>query len=216
MRLRPEWTSLRAAARGKGDSARRAALAVIDRFGFLQLDTVSIVGARSHSIVELSRLCGVSPALGEELLVADAPLFEYWGHEASWLPIELHPRFEFRRRAFRTHPWWGDIINENNPLACRLMKRIRDEGPLRSVEMEGPGGRGWWDFKSAKRTYAYYCLPVLADEMLIGRVDLKADRKAHTLRVLSRHFEAKRPSAVYRTAMENAWTCFADGLSLDG
>ena len=149
--LKPEWTGFPQRARGKGKRVRDAATAVIRRFGYLQLDTVSIAGARSHTIVLLSRLEGFDPTLGEELLRPGAPLFEYWGHEASWIPLELYPAFEFRRREFRRHPWWGDVVGEHPDVARNLRRRIRDEGPLRSIDMEGGGSRGWWDLKIAKR-----------------------------------------------------------------
>jgi uncharacterized protein YcaQ len=149
--LKPEWTGFPRRGQGRGKRARDAAKAVIERFGYLQLDTVSIAGARSHTLVLLSRLDGFAPDLGEALLQPGAPLFEYWGHEASWIPLELYPAFEFRRRAFRHHPWWGDIVGKHPDVARNLRRRIRDEGPIRSVEMEGRGSRGWWNLKVAKR-----------------------------------------------------------------
>lgn len=149
--LDPKRTGLPGRARGKGKRARDAAHAVLDRFGYLQLDTVSIAGARSHAIVLHSRLDGLDPSLGEELLVPGAPLFEYWGHEASWIPLDLYPHFGWRRRAFRSHPWWGDIVGAHPKVADRLLRRIRDEGPLRSVDMEGKGSSGWWDLKLSKK-----------------------------------------------------------------
>ncbi len=149
--LKPEWTGLPCRAKGRGKRALRGAISVVQRFGYLQLDTVSIAGARSHTIVLLSRLEGFAPSLGEELLRPGNPLFEYWGHEASWIPTDLYGAFDFRRHDFRTHPWWGDVVGENPEIAERLMRRIRDEGPLRSIDMEGKGSSGWWNLKTAKR-----------------------------------------------------------------
>ena len=149
--LNPEPTGLPRRARGRSPSAFAAAQAVIGRFGYLQLDTVSVAGARSHTIVLLSRLEGLDAAVGEELLRPGAPLFEYWGHEASWIPLSLYPAFEFRRREFRHHPWWGDLVGAHPKEAAELRRRIRDEGPLRSAEMEGRTGKGWWDLGVVKR-----------------------------------------------------------------
>ena len=59
--LRPEWTGLPRDGRGAGRRARRAALAVVRRFGYLQLDTVSVAGARSHTLVLLARPAGMAP-----------------------------------------------------------------------------------------------------------------------------------------------------------
>ncbi len=149
--LKPEWTQLpsRVPARGGESAAQRAALLLIERFGYLQLDTVSVAGARSHALVLLSRLAGYPPKLGESLLQPGAPLFEFWGHEASWIPLDMYPLFEFRRNA--PHPWWGDVLAEHPKVAKGLLARIRAEGPLRSIDMEGRGSRGWWDLKLTKR-----------------------------------------------------------------
>ncbi len=152
--LKPSWLGLPQKATGKGKRARDAALRIVRHFGYLQLDTVSIAGARSHAIVLHSRLDGFDPQLGEELLRPGEPLFEYWGHEASWLPSELYPTFEFRRQDYAHHPWWGDLIGEHPKVAAGLRERIREEGPLRSVDLEGRGSRGWWDLKLVKKVAA--------------------------------------------------------------
>jgi uncharacterized protein YcaQ len=149
--LQPQWTGMPTAGAGHGKRARAAAHAIIERFGYLQLDTVSVAGVRSHTLVLLARLAGFAPQLGEELLQPNAPLFEYWGHEACWLPLHMYPLFAFRRREFRSHPWWGNIIGKHPKEARDLRKRIREEGPIRSVDMEGRGSRGWWDLKLSKR-----------------------------------------------------------------
>jgi len=149
--LKPGWTDLPSRAAGKGKRARERCHRVIDRFGYLQLDTVSVAGARTHSIVLTSRLDGFDASLGEQLLNGDKALFEYWGHEACWMPMSMYPQFGFRRRDYRVHPWWGDILGKHRKLADELLKRIDQEGPLRSMDLDGASGQGWWDIKLAKR-----------------------------------------------------------------
>lgn len=149
--LAADRTGFPRAARGAGAAAREAAHAIVRWFGYLQLDTVSIAGARSHAIVLLSRLPRMDPALPESLLAPGAPVFEYWGHEACWLPMELYPALEFRRREFRCHPWWGDLVGKHPDVARRILDRVRDEGPLKTGHLEGDRGKGFWELGIGRR-----------------------------------------------------------------
>lgn len=67
-----------------------------------------------------------------------------------------------------------------------------------------------------KRVYGYYVLPFLLDEQLVGRVDLKADRKAGLLRVRGSYAEPEVD--VDRVAREMAGSLMemAEWLGLDG
>ena len=65
-----------------------------------------------------------------------------------------------------------------------------------------------------QRRYGYYCLPVLAGERLIGRVDLKARRSEGRLDVLSIHFESTNPSARDRHALGRALERFSASVAL--
>jgi len=149
--LKPELTGLPTRAAGKGPRARSRCHSIVERFGYLQLDSVSVSGARTHSIVLASRLENLDASLGEELLSPGEPLFEYWGHEACWIDMGLYPCFGFRRREFRVHPWWGDLLGQHPRMVASIMGRVEQEGAFRSVDLEGSGGKGWWDFKLSKR-----------------------------------------------------------------
>jgi uncharacterized protein YcaQ len=49
---------------------------------------------------------------------------------------------------------------------------------------------------AAKRVFGYYTLPVLVDESLVGRIDLKSDRQNGVLRVQSAWHEAGAPAGM--------------------
>lgn len=150
--LKPQLTGMPSRAAGAGKRARTAAYRVLRRFGYLQLDSVSVAGARTHGIVLLSRIEGLAPRLAEGLLAPGEPLFEYWGHEASWLPLELYPLFDFRRREFARHPWWGDVLAEHSDVVDAVLERIGDEGALRSADFRDDRSQaGWWGWGPTKK-----------------------------------------------------------------
>ena len=74
-------------------------------------------------------------------------------------------------------------------------------------------------FKPARqRVYGYYCLPVLAGEKLVARVDLKADRKIRKLNVLSYRFESadakRRVAPADRKALCSAVMRYAAAIGM--
>ena len=80
----------------EAEPTRADMLRTIRRIGLLQLDSVNVL-VRSHYLPLYSRL---GPYAVETLdaLSHKKPraLFEYWGHEASLIPVEYHPLFRWR------------------------------------------------------------------------------------------------------------------------
>ena len=102
---------------------------VLDRIGLIQIDSVNVL-QRAHYFPLFSRL-GPYPT---ELLDRAAyrrprRLFEYWGHEASLLPVELHPLMRWRMA--RDHQWGG--VNRVALEEPKLVDWVRDE-----VRVNGP------------------------------------------------------------------------------
>lgn len=69
---------------------------------------------------------------------------------------------------------------------------------------------------AAKRRYGYYVWPFLLDGRLVGRVDLKADRDAGTLRVVGAFAEPDAPRNAVAAALAGELTTMASWLGLGG
>ena len=87
----------------------------------------------------LSRWPGIDRSLPEELLQPGEPIFEYWGHEASWIPMDLYPAFGFRREEYRSgRTWHSKGIREHPDVAKAILRQVEAEGPMRSLDLKGP------------------------------------------------------------------------------
>lgn len=91
----------------------------------------------------------------DDLLAVDRRVFEYWGHAASYLPIEDYRYYLPKMRAFplRQDKWHKERLAYCGKYLQPVLKRIRDEGPLTAKDFEDDRKRkraGWWDWKPAK------------------------------------------------------------------
>ncbi|HEX2092384.1 MAG TPA: crosslink repair DNA glycosylase YcaQ family protein [Longimicrobiaceae bacterium] len=139
-------------ARPRRRATRADVLAAIRRMGALQIDTIQVV-ARSPYLVLWSRLGDYDPRWLDELL-SEGALFEYWAHEACFLPVEDYPLFRGRMLDPRAMGWKyrAEFMERHREEAERLLARVREWGPVRSADFERRDGRaGWWEWKPEKR-----------------------------------------------------------------
>ncbi|MFN8481800.1 MAG: crosslink repair DNA glycosylase YcaQ family protein [Anaerolineae bacterium] len=128
-------------------------LAAIRRMEVLQIDTIHVV-ARSPYLVLWSRL-GDYPQHWLDDLLAEGHLFEFWSHEASFLPIEDFPLYRARMLddADRRTAWSRGWIESHHAAVAALLDGIRENGAVRSADFERTDGRKgmWWDRKFEKQ-----------------------------------------------------------------
>ena len=128
-------------------------LDAIRRMGVLQIDTISVV-ARSPYLVLWSRLGDYDMEWLDQHL-AEGSLFEYWAHEACFVPIEDYALLRHRMLDPAAMGWkyaqsW---LRDNGAAVAGVLAHIRVNGPTRSSDFERSDGRagGWWEWKPEKR-----------------------------------------------------------------
>jgi uncharacterized protein YcaQ len=128
---------------------------VIDQLGLLQIDSVNVL-VRAQYVPIFSRL-GLYDRTALDAVVAKRPrrYFEYWGHEASLLPVDSYPLLRWRMAdAYRGKGIWRQLeayAGEKRGEAEALLERIRAEGPLAASDLAGSkASRGMWVWSDAK------------------------------------------------------------------
>ncbi|MCR9218628.1 MAG: winged helix DNA-binding domain-containing protein [Alphaproteobacteria bacterium] len=137
---------------------RKAARAL----GVLQIDSVNVL-QRAHFLPLFSRLGPYDEALLEREAYGGRrrSLFEYWGHEASLLPVELQPAFRWRMADAAAgqgiYRGLARFARENRAALTRVRDEIAERGPLAASELEGAerGGGGWWGWGATKQALEY-------------------------------------------------------------
>ncbi|MBB3327715.1 winged helix-turn-helix domain-containing protein [Microlunatus antarcticus] len=120
----------------------RDLVSLTHRLGQLQIDSINVV-TRAHFVPTFSRLGPYDPALLERAAFsAPRRLFEYWGHAASLLDVDLEPLLRFRMRE-GAHAWGGvDAVARANPALVDLVRReIAERGPLSARQLEVEHGQ---------------------------------------------------------------------------
>lgn len=128
----------------------------LDRLALHQIDSVNVL-SRAHYLPAFSRLGVYDTAVLDRDAwgrVSERRVFEYWAHEASLVPLDLHPALRWRMaRADRGEAGYSGMrafAGSRRAEAMALLARIRDEGPLGASDVE-TGRTGWWEWSEPKR-----------------------------------------------------------------
>ena len=129
--------------------------AVIDRIGFVQVDSIYTV-ERAHHMILFARRQSYKPEHLKHLLERDRALFEHRTHDASILPSALFPHWQhrFARDTHRLRDNWRNWFRDGYEVKFdQILRRISDEGPVTSTDVgvgEARGKGGWWDWHPSK------------------------------------------------------------------
>ncbi|MBM9466762.1 winged helix-turn-helix domain-containing protein [Nakamurella leprariae] len=158
------------AAHPDGPSAA-AVRRVVERLGVVQLDSVNVL-ARAHRLPVFSRLgayrvdrleagawpsAAVPPNSGTGRRRSSPRwLVETWAHEASLVPVDLHPLLRWPRRHWSAAN--ARRVQEQLPgLLDDVLAVLRERGPSsageieRELEVHPRGEAGWWEWSATKR-----------------------------------------------------------------
>lgn len=122
-----------------GRLTRKRLTGHLEGTGGLQLDTINVLD-RAHYLTLWSRF-GSYRRESLDAWVYDHQLgYEYWGHEASILPISHLPIGRRRMRGFPPPSWtnrsWWRVYRTTPSSRRRVLQRLRAEGPLESGDFE--------------------------------------------------------------------------------
>lgn len=138
-----------------GLTARRPARAGIQhvrataaRLGAIQIDSVNVL-ARAHYLPTFSRYGPYRAEALDELAYDKRELFEYWGHAACLLPVDMFPLMRWRMERQR-EAWKKD--GSESAFVEAVYKEVADRGPISAGELSiaGKSTGPWWGWSRGK------------------------------------------------------------------
>ncbi len=130
-------------------------MALIERLGFVQIDSVNVV-ERAHHMILFARNQTYQPARLRRLAEVEGRLFEHWTHDAALVPTAFYPYWRHRfgrdeaalRQRFRH--WHGPGFEADIE---RVLGLIEANGAVMARDLADGEGRkpgGWWEWHDGK------------------------------------------------------------------
>jgi uncharacterized protein YcaQ len=119
------------------------------RLGAIQIDSVNVL-ARAHYLPTFSRYGPYpAPAL-DDLAHGTRELFEYWGHAACFLPMELYPFMRWRMD--NQVEAWAGLPGKQKDFNEAVYREVAARGPISAGEISigGKSTGPWWGWSAGK------------------------------------------------------------------
>jgi uncharacterized protein YcaQ len=119
------------------------------RLSAIQIDSVNVL-ARAHYLPTFSRHGPYPMSALDDLAHGRRELFEYWGHAACFLPVELHPFMRWRME--NQLAGWAALEQKRKDFIEAVYREIAEKGPMSAGEISfgGKSTGPWWGWSDGK------------------------------------------------------------------
>jgi uncharacterized protein YcaQ len=143
--------------RRAGVKTKGHVLQVLNRIGLVQIDSVNVL-MRAHYMPLFSRLGAYEPGLLDAVAWTGRrrALFEYWGHEASLIPLALHPFMRWRmaraQRLGGLYSSLADFARERPEFVEAIYREVEARGQVAASDIDraNHAGSAWWGWTDTK------------------------------------------------------------------
>lgn len=124
--------------------------ATADRLSAIQIDSVNVL-ARAHYLPTFSRYGPYPMTALDDLAHGKRELFEYWGHAACFLPIDLYPLMRWRMD--NQVDIWAGLPKTEKTFNEAVYREVVERGPISAAEISfgGKSTGPWWGWSAGKR-----------------------------------------------------------------
>ena len=138
-----------------GRRGPKALAALFERLGQVQIDSVNVL-ARAHYMPAFSRLGDHDAGMLDRAAYGPRrALFEYWGHAASLIRVDLQPYLRWRMARASAgigKAYLARFAKERRAFVDAVLRDVEQRGPLSARELTAAGkSRGaWWGWSDGK------------------------------------------------------------------
>jgi uncharacterized protein len=124
------------------------------RLGAIQIDSVNVL-ARAHYLPTFSRYGPYAMSALDALAHGRRELFEYWGHAACFLPIDLYPLMRWRME--NQVAAWAGLGAKKRAFIDAVFREVAERGPIAAGELSNGGkSKGpWWGWSDGKEALEF-------------------------------------------------------------
>ncbi len=141
--------------RPSGAPTMRHVQQVVSRLGQFQVDSVNVC-VRAHYVPLFARLGsydrGLLDRAGNQ---APRRVYEFWGHAACLIDVQLQPFLRWRAEGHRQQAdgWSKRLLAEHPGLVGKVYAQVAERGPLTARQVEHDEQRtpgSWWNWSAVK------------------------------------------------------------------